>query len=176
MPNLPDPVLQGNSNSHPSADGPNSNNPGQTIQVTPVTNLAPVPAQPAIPVTVSTTSAGNVHKEVDPFPIVEPILEEIKSDVDLTPQLEKIGVEKRSETIELPPDMKKMGVQAVGPTQPVTYTGAVKLPLADDQIVTGLHAQIMSSIRWLAEWCVRKLKMAHIKLKTSGNTIVREPV
>ncbi len=35
----------------------------------------------------------------------------------------------------------------------------VTLPLTDDQIQEGLHHKIWESIRWLAEWCVRQIKM-----------------
>lgn len=35
----------------------------------------------------------------------------------------------------------------------------VTLPLTDDQIQTGLHHKVYDAIRWLAEWCVRQIKM-----------------
>ena len=35
----------------------------------------------------------------------------------------------------------------------------VTLPLTDDQVQLGLHQQVWASIRWLAEWCVRQIKM-----------------
>ena len=35
----------------------------------------------------------------------------------------------------------------------------VTLPLTDDQIKKGLHHKVWEAIRWLAEWCLRQLKM-----------------
>ena len=67
-----------------------------------------------------------------------------------------------------------MGVQALGMAQPVTTATTVQLPLTDDQILTGLHAQIMTSLKWLAEWCIRQLKKAHVHLKNMGGKVVRE--
>jgi len=35
----------------------------------------------------------------------------------------------------------------------------INLPLNDDQIQQGLTYQVTYSIRWLAEWCIRMIKM-----------------
>lgn len=40
----------------------------------------------------------------------------------------------------------------------------IKLPLTDDQIMTGLHQKIWESIRWLAEWCIRQMQLAHLSV------------
>lgn len=45
-------------------------------------------------------------------------------------------------------------VQSVAPQSP-----KVKLPLTDDQIKKGLHHHVWEAIRWLAEWCLRQLKI-----------------
>lgn len=100
---------------------------------------------------------------------------EITSEVQLSKEVEKAGVEVVKDTIELPPDVKKLGVTTSGPSAPVTTTvlPQVPLPISDQQVVTGLHAQILSSLRWLAVWCVKKLKKAHITLKQIHGKIVR---
>lgn len=118
----------------------------------------------------------SVHREQEVIPSAEVApISEVLPDVEIAPELESIGLEKRSETIDLPPDMKKMGVTAVGAAQPVfDDTQTISLPLTDDQIIVGLHAQIVSSLRWLAEWCIRQLKRAHVKLKTVHGKIIRE--
>lgn len=155
MPNLPDPPVQGKTN-FPS----------------PAANSAVVPSDAGgtIP-----SAAGGLTKEKEPLGTTESsALEEIGTEVELTPELERVGLQKHGETIELPPDVAKMGVTAVGPTQPVVTTGAVKLPLSDDQIITGLHAQIITSLRWLAEWCIRQLKKAHLHLTKTGGKIIRQ--
>lgn len=95
-------------------------------------------------------------------------------DVEVGPELAKAGVIKRSEKVDLPPDIVQMGVTAVGPAQPLSTVTTIQLPLTDEQIIVGLHAQIVSSIRWLAEWCVRRLKQVHVHLKTLGGKVVRE--
>ncbi len=49
---------------------------------------------------------------------------------------------------------KQVLVGAAAPQKP-----KVTLPLTDDQIKKGLHHKIWEGIRWLAEWCVRQLKV-----------------
>lgn len=136
------------------------------------------PAAKPIPTSLSgvASAGGNFSKEMEPaVPKEQDAPEEMVADIELEPELEAIGVQKVTETIELPPDLAKMGMTAAGPAQPVTQTAVVKLPISDEMIVTGLHAQIISSFRWLSEWCVRKLKKAHLKLKVlAGGKVVRE--
>lgn len=128
----------------------------------------PVTAQP-IPV------SPGLNKEKELGTPDEIPFESIPSDVEVEPGLEKVGVIPQRETIELPPDMRNMGVTAAGAAQPVTAaTTTIKLPLSDDQIELALHAKVMQSIRWLAEWCVRQLKKAHIHLKKISGRVVRE--
>lgn len=155
MQNLPDPPSQGGSTIPVSASGNTfgSDSFGQ-----------PAPSQ-----------SGGLQKEQEPFGTSETAsLEEIHPDIELEPQLTAMGVSKKSETIELPADVARMGVTAVGPAQPVTFAKSAQLPLTDDQIIVGLHAQIISSLRWLAQWCVRQLRKAHVSLKKINGKIVRE--
>ncbi len=35
----------------------------------------------------------------------------------------------------------------------------VVLPLTKDEVDKGLHHKVIDSIRWLAEWCIRMIKM-----------------
>jgi hypothetical protein len=65
-----------------------------------------------------------------------------------------------------------MGVQPIGQNIP-SAAPAVSLPLSDDQIATGLKQSIWSSWRWLAQWCVRKLKQVHMGLKTIHGKLTR---
>lgn len=37
----------------------------------------------------------------------------------------------------------------------------VKIPLTNDQIQAGLHHKVWEAIRWLAEWCLRQIKVIH---------------
>ena len=81
------------------------------------------------------------------------------------------GVKVQATTVTIPPTVAQMGVQPVGQAQsPVTTTA---LPLTDDQIVKGLHEGVTSSWRWLALWCIRRLKQVHLFLKSIHGKIVR---
>lgn len=101
---------------------------------------------------------------------------EISQEVSLPLEVEKAGVEAIRETIELPPDVEKLGVTPTGSSVPVATTTVlpqVTLPISDQQVVSGLHVQLLSSLRWLAVWCIRKLKKAHIVLTRIHGKIVR---
>lgn len=87
--------------------------------------------------------------------------EEIKSHVTIHP-----------ETIELPPDLKKLGVQSTQTTSFPTFQN-VKTPLADDKVLTGLHAPITSSLRWLATFAWYLLQKAHVTLRLVHGKVMR---
>lgn len=78
----------------------------------------------------------------------------------------------RSESIELPPDLSKMGLQSVQSTSFPTYKN-VKLPLSDDKIVSGMHAPITSSLRWLATLAWYMLLQAHLTLRVIHGKVIR---
>src|SRR3989344_4363561 len=63
----------------------------------------------------------------------------------------------------IPKEVSSAGV-SVHPT-------TVPIPLTDDQIAAGLKKSVKVSIRWLAEWCVRKIKQMHNMMKKS----IRQP-
>jgi len=83
------------------------------------------------------------------------------------------GVRIHPTTVSIPPPVAAMGVQPVGQNVPVVTTTTVVLPLTDDQIAVGLHQSITNSVRWLATWCVRRLKQVHIVLKNVHGKLVR---
>lgn len=78
----------------------------------------------------------------------------------------------RHESIKLPPDLKKMGLKSVSTTSFPSYQN-VKTPLADDKVMTGLHAPITSSLRWLATLALYVLRQAHLTLKEIHGKVVR---
>lgn len=109
--------------------------------------------------------AGGVDKEKEVRKRVEAPLEEF---IEPEPSAEVAKhLLKTKEEIELPPDLKKMGVGTPAAAGSVSDTAitSLTLPLTNDQIAAGLHAQILSSLHWLAEWCLRQLKKAHIHLQ-----------
>lgn len=99
-------------------------------------------------------------------------LEEIRKDLEVAPEVKEAGIEARKEEIELPPAIQKMGVVQSDANQPVTPVTA-NLPITDDKIVTGTGAPVVTSLRWLVEWCLRQLKKVHIKLKKVHGRIIR---
>lgn len=119
-------------------------------------------------------SVGSTNKETL-VTSEQPPIEEIASDVELSPELEEAGVLKRSETIDLPLDVTNLGVTGTGHAQPLSTADTIQLPLDDQQIITGRKAKLTSSWRWLAEWCLFRLKKAHIALKVVAGKIVRKP-
>lgn len=92
----------------------------------------------------------------------------------LIPEKHKV-VERPTEpdlSAEVREHVETMPGEEVSLPQPVTDdTGAVivdtpapqqvtvTLPLTDDQIGAGLTAKVTASVRWLAEWCLRLLKI-----------------
>lgn len=47
-------------------------------------------------------------------------------------------------------------------------SAVVTLPMTEQQVTEGLHHQVWESARWLAEWCVRQIKLLHGKVKYRG--------
>ncbi len=79
----------------------------------------------------------------------------------------------RAETIELPPDLKKLGVQSSSSSSKFQSYTNIKLPISDDKVISGLHAPITSSLRWLATLAFYLLKKAHLSLKKVHGKVVR---
>jgi hypothetical protein len=121
-------------------------------------------------------SAGMV-KEMERQQIAqtESYLEEVGKLPELEPELEKAGVQQISGEVQIPPAVSQMGVSQAGPTAPVSGQVTVNLPITDDQVFKGLHADVFDAFRWLAEWSMRRLRMAHLALKKVGGKIVRIP-
>jgi len=143
----------------------------------PAQNTAQSDINQKIPPPASSVISSSVGKEQEAVKITAAeAVSAVSAEATLPEEVEKAGVQIVKETIELPPDVKKLGVTTTGPSVPVTTTAAipqVTLPISDQQVVAGLHAQVLSSLRWLAIWCIRRLKKAHIALKKIHGKIVR---
>lgn len=146
-------------------------NTAQTAQ----SDQVPDPKVTTSPAQTVSVPSGGVGKEIEPLASPSEGVTEISSEVPLHPEVERIGVKQFRETIELPPDVKKLGVTPA--SQPLTSPSPplppVPLPLSDSAVVTGLHASLLAAIRWLATWCIKKLKKAHIALKTVHGKVIR---
>lgn len=83
-------------------------------------------------------------------------------EMELPKEVASAGVRVQPTSVPIPPPVAKMGVKPTGQTIPTQTTSAVALPISDAQIATGLRMSIINSLRWLAEWCVKKLKQIRI--------------
>lgn len=96
-------------------------------------------------------------------------LEEIPTSPEVAPKLEQAGyIEKVEKEAELAGPVMDDYTQQVLMSSPAPKNPVVTLPLTEDQIQMGLHQQVWASIRWLAEWCVRQIKMLHDKVRYRG--------
>lgn len=119
---------------------------------------------------------SSLHKEREaPAVQVSESVSQIKEDVELPEEVEKAGVIAHKETFEIPPDLKKIGMQQAGSAvtaAPQSLPGVI-LPVADNIVYIGIHAKVTDALRWLAAWCVRRLKKAHLMLKKVHGKIIR---
>lgn len=94
---------------------------------------------------------------------IEPTVKDVSgAEIELPKEVASAGVKVQPTTVQLPQSVAQMGVTSVGQTtQPQATT--VAIPLTDDQIAQGLKQSITSSWRWLAQWCVRKLKQLYAR-------------
>lgn len=122
----------------------------------PLPNTSSVPVIPqSLPMSVSSSNKeaeGVFLSQSETMP-----LKEIGHDMEISPEVERVGVKMHPQTVQLPQKLVGAGVVAVGQTQPLTKPSIV-LPLDDEKIAEGLKQGVTSSWRWLAEWCLRKLK------------------
>jgi hypothetical protein len=111
-----------------------------------------------------------LNKESEPILTREIKIEEV---VESEPPKEAAPyIQPRQELVNLSPELKKLGLREVSSTKfPATKT--INLPLSDEKIVTGLHAPVTSSLRWLATLAEYFLKMMHIRLKVVSGRVIR---
>jgi hypothetical protein len=110
------------------------------------------------------------QKEISVKPFAEggeetaPIVE-----VGKTPEIREKGVEswlerlEKGEEVTLPQpirdDKGRVLVEPAEPSRP-----KIVLPLTKEEVKSGLHYKVVDSIRWLAEWCLRLIKMTKGKI------------
>lgn len=110
-------------------------------------------------------------KEREPAGLgIEPAVKDVSGqEIELPKEVAAAGVRPQPTTVQLPQSVAQMGVTPTGqsPLGGVPAT-TVALPLTDDQIAQGLKQSITSSWRWLAQWCVRKIKQLHRSIVKSS--------
>ena len=124
-----------------------------------VTNQVPTNSPTSVqPDGMAVTSLGSkeiVGGSINPQ---EGLRDATGKEVEIPKEVAAVGVKVRPTTIPIPPAVAKMGVKPAGQNIPVQTTSTIVLPLSDSQIASGLHESITSSLRWLTEWCIRRLK------------------
>jgi len=111
-----------------------------------------------------------LNKEIEPITKKEIKFQEIK-ELEIKDEI-KPHITKREETIKIPQDIQKLGLKPI-PTFYFPQYENVKLPLSDDKIITGLHAPVYSSLRWLATLAMYILQKTHLSLKVIHGKVVR---
>lgn len=109
---------------------------------------------------------SSVGKEWEPERIgyEQPTVKDVSGiEIELPKEVAAAGVKPQPASVQLPQAVVQMGVTPIEQATPPP-AATVVLPLTDDQIARGLKQSITSSWRWLAEWCVRKLKQLHKKI------------
>jgi len=81
-------------------------------------------------------------------------------------------VEHRKDVVEVSPDLQEIGVTANTATSYPSYK-SLKLPISDEKVMVGLKAPISSGLRWLAEFCIFLLKQVHVNLKVAHGKVLR---
>jgi hypothetical protein len=121
------------------------------------------------------SSGAKEIEAVRTIPVETPAVVEVGQEKPLAPEVAQSGVSIHPTTVQIPKTVAQLGVKTVGQA-PQASVPKVSLPLTDDQIAQGLHQSITSSWRWLATWCVRRLKEVHVALRSAGGKVVREQV
>jgi hypothetical protein len=143
------------------ADQNQSTSPNQTVPV----NVAP-----------PQTILSGMNKEVEGIGLSSrefPPYHEIQTEMELRPEVAAAGVKVQPTTVLMPTVVMQSGVTAVGQVNPTQPPATIVLPISDDVIAEGLKQGVDSSWRWLAEWCVRKLKAIHQSIQVIHGHVTR---
>lgn len=87
-------------------------------------------------------------------------------EAELSSEIRAVGVKQQPTHIPIPQSVASMGVKQTGPTVPLSTGSTVVLPLSQAQISQGLTQNILTSWRWLSEWCLRRLKQIRLLRNT----------
>lgn len=102
-----------------------------------------------------------------------PGLKEVGKESPLPSEVAGAGITLHPTSVTIPQPVAQLGVKPVGDTAVSQGAPAVALPLTDDQIAVGLHKSIATSWRWLAQWCIRRLRQLHMVIKKVHGKFVR---
>lgn len=127
-----------------------------------------LPPTPPVAIGQAVSSVG-ISKEKELGGLEDKILEEVRQgiEVEMGKEVQEAGLKEIKETIELPDKLiKETGAEVVGESVPVSTKPTLTLPLDEEQSKTVIkqNHDVVSSILWLAHWCVRQIKIAKLKL------------
>jgi len=117
--------------------------------------------------TPQATGGIAVGKEGEITPSQEQSVQEITKEIELPKEIVAAGVKKQPTVVHLPPSVQRMGVKPTGVNTQFGNGQTVTLPLTQPQIAQGLQQSIADSWRWLAVWCIRKLKQLRFLNQTN---------
>lgn len=111
------------------------------------------------------SSTGKERVEVAGKQEVTPMTEYTRK-VDLEPEVESWLEKLEKEDSNLPkPVVDDKGQTVLDDTiSKKKDKFKVVLPLTKEEVERGLHHKVVDSIRWLAEWCIKTIKMFHGKV------------
>ncbi len=126
------------------------------------------------PAGINSGTAWGKEREVIGFQSPDlPIRDTHGAEFELPREIEAVGVKVQPTIVPVPSAVAQLGITAVGANSPPATGQAVVLPLTDEQIAQALHKDIKSSARWLAEWCIKRLKELHIVVKEVHGRLFR---
>lgn len=108
--------------------------------------------------TTPVTGSPGVSKEGEVVPSSELPIQEIRKELELPKEVVSAGVRTQPTVVNLPKPIAQMGVKPTGNNVGFGTGSTVTLPLTQPQIAQGLKKSIVDSWRWLAVWCIRRLK------------------
>lgn len=110
---------------------------------------------------IQESGSPGMAKEAEPMSSSELPFKELGRDIELPKEVVSAGVKVQPTTVAIPKPVSQMGVAQTG-SVPVETGTTVTLPLSQPQIQEGLGRSVLDSWRWLAVWCVRRLKQLHL--------------
>ena len=107
---------------------------------------------------------GGVEMEPSPIKVSESrkveTMEEIPTSPEVEKKLEQEGyIEKVEKETAVPPVIVDDYTKEVLLKPISSQSPKVILPLTEEQVERGLHEKVWDSFRWLAEWCVRQIRI-----------------
>lgn len=121
-------------------------------------NTDAVPKSQIVPI----TGGVSVGKEAEAVSSSEVPLQDVQKELEVPKEVLSSGVKVRPTVVPIPKSITQMGVKPAGSNVGVGTGQTITLPLTQIQIAQGLQKSIVESWRWLAVWCIRRLKQLRL--------------